>query len=143
MHSFNNSRLQTRKFCMVLSINFYTCLPDSLFYKLKRQEKEQQFFFRFFFFFCRFFEPGQGTIKIAGRDIRDVDMDNLRKSIAIVPQDSVLFHNTIRLVVVVQIMPTTTYVRSREELSVYETFLSFVLSDTMWPTAISAPPKTR
>ena len=27
---------------------------------------------------------------------RDVDMDSLRRSMAIVPQDTVLFHNTIK-----------------------------------------------
>lgn len=44
----------------------------------------------------RFFEPLEGEIKIAGQNIKDVDMDSLRKAIAIVPQDSVLFHDTIR-----------------------------------------------
>lgn len=43
----------------------------------------------------RFFEPTDGTIKIGGHDIRDVDLNSLRKNIAVVPQDSVLFHNTI------------------------------------------------
>lgn len=44
----------------------------------------------------RFFEPVSGEIKIAGQNIKDVDMDSLRRAIAIVPQDSVLFHDTIR-----------------------------------------------
>ncbi|KAL7047302.1 hypothetical protein ACKWTF_002862 [Chironomus riparius] len=44
----------------------------------------------------RFFEPSNGDIFIAGQNIKDVDMSSLRKSIAIVPQDSVLFHDTIR-----------------------------------------------
>jgi ATP-binding cassette subfamily B (MDR/TAP) protein 7 len=44
----------------------------------------------------RFFEPTQGDIFIAGQNIKDVDMNSLRKAIAIVPQDSVLFHDTIR-----------------------------------------------
>lgn len=44
----------------------------------------------------RFFEPTNGEIFIASQNIRDVDMDSLRKAIAIVPQDSVLFHDTIR-----------------------------------------------
>ncbi|XP_046745534.1 iron-sulfur clusters transporter ABCB7, mitochondrial [Diprion similis] len=43
----------------------------------------------------RFFEPQEGDIYINGQNIRDVNMDDLRKSIAIVPQDSVLFHDTI------------------------------------------------
>lgn len=44
----------------------------------------------------RFFEPSSGTIKIGDHDITDIDLDCLRKHIAIVPQDSVLFHNTIK-----------------------------------------------
>ncbi|XP_024946039.1 ATP-binding cassette sub-family B member 7, mitochondrial isoform X2 [Cephus cinctus] len=43
----------------------------------------------------RFFEPKSGEILINGQNIRDVDLDDLRRSIAIVPQDSVLFHDTI------------------------------------------------
>ena len=44
----------------------------------------------------RFYEPDQGRISVGGSDVSAVDLDSLRKSIAIVPQDSVLFHDTIR-----------------------------------------------
>ena len=44
----------------------------------------------------RFFEPKKGAIKIGDDKIHDIDLDCLRKEIAIVPQDSVLFHNTIK-----------------------------------------------
>ncbi|KAI2474287.1 ATP binding cassette (ABC) transporter subfamily B member [Diabrotica virgifera virgifera] len=44
----------------------------------------------------RFYEPSKGRILIGNQDIRDVDLDSLRRAIAIVPQDSVLFHDTIR-----------------------------------------------
>ncbi|XP_049866579.1 iron-sulfur clusters transporter ABCB7, mitochondrial isoform X2 [Pectinophora gossypiella] len=43
----------------------------------------------------RFFEPQSGQILIAGQNIRDVDLASLRQAIAIVPQDCVLFHDTI------------------------------------------------
>lgn len=43
----------------------------------------------------RFIEPQSGKILINGQDISAVDLHSLRKKIAIVPQDSVLFHNTI------------------------------------------------
>lgn len=43
----------------------------------------------------RFYEPQQGNIYIAGRNIRDVGLDSLRKCLGVVPQDAVLFHNTI------------------------------------------------
>lgn len=44
----------------------------------------------------RFYDPTSGRVLINGQDIRDVEIDSLRKQIAIVPQDSVLFHDTIR-----------------------------------------------
>ena len=44
----------------------------------------------------RFYEPIDGNIKIGNINIRDINLDSLRKHIAIVPQDSVLFHNTIK-----------------------------------------------
>ncbi|XP_034190014.1 ATP binding cassette subfamily B member 7 isoform X2 [Osmia lignaria lignaria] len=43
----------------------------------------------------RFFEPQSGSVHINGYNIQDVDLDILRKSIAIVPQDTVLFHESI------------------------------------------------
>merc|ERR1719154_847177 len=44
----------------------------------------------------RFFEPSSGTIKIGGQQVDKVDLLSLRKQISVVPQDSILFHNTIR-----------------------------------------------
>lgn len=44
----------------------------------------------------RFFEPSSGQIIIGGQDISSVNIDSLRKSIAIVPQESILFHDTIK-----------------------------------------------
>ncbi|KAM9470310.1 iron-sulfur clusters transporter ABCB7, mitochondrial [Clarias gariepinus] len=43
----------------------------------------------------RFYEPQQGNIYIAGQNIRDVSLESLRKALGVVPQDAVLFHNTI------------------------------------------------
>jgi ATP-binding cassette subfamily B (MDR/TAP) protein 7 len=43
----------------------------------------------------RFYDPQQGRILINGCDIQNVPLDNLRAVIGVVPQDSVLFHNTI------------------------------------------------
>ncbi|CEL54162.1 ATP-binding cassette sub-family B member 6, mitochondrial OS=Homo sapiens GN=ABCB6 PE=1 SV=1 [Rhizoctonia solani AG-1 IB] len=45
----------------------------------------------------RFYDlaPGHGAIRIDGQDIRDVTQASLRKAIGVVPQDSVLFNNTI------------------------------------------------
>ena len=44
----------------------------------------------------RFFEPDSGSIRVGNEAISDVSLDSLRKQIAIVPQDSVLFHDTIK-----------------------------------------------
>lgn len=43
----------------------------------------------------RFYEPQQGNIYVAGQNIREVGLDSLRKALGVVPQDAVLFHNTI------------------------------------------------
>jgi ATP-binding cassette subfamily B protein len=43
----------------------------------------------------RFYDPWSGRILIDGQDIRDVSQESLRCAIGIVPQDSVLFNETI------------------------------------------------
>lgn len=43
----------------------------------------------------RFFDTHSGSIKIDGQDIRNVTVDSLRRSIGVVPQDTVLFNDTI------------------------------------------------
>jgi ATP-binding cassette subfamily B protein len=44
----------------------------------------------------RFYEVGGGRILIDGQDIRDVTQTSLREAIGMVPQDTVLFNDTIR-----------------------------------------------
>ncbi|KAB5530257.1 hypothetical protein DKX38_020338 [Salix brachista] len=43
----------------------------------------------------RLFDSNSGNIRIDGQDIRDVTLDSLRRSIGVVPQDIVLFNDTI------------------------------------------------
>ncbi|KAM6151159.1 iron-sulfur clusters transporter ABCB7, mitochondrial [Rhynchocyon petersi] len=43
----------------------------------------------------RFYEPQKGNIYIAGQNIQDVSLESLRRAVGVVPQDAVLFHNTI------------------------------------------------
>ncbi|XP_041111540.1 ATP-binding cassette sub-family B member 7, mitochondrial-like isoform X2 [Polyodon spathula] len=43
----------------------------------------------------RFYEPQRGNIYVAGQNIREASLDSLRKALGVVPQDAVLFHNTI------------------------------------------------
>lgn len=44
----------------------------------------------------RFYDPQDGRITIDGQDIRDVTQQSLRAAIGIVPQDTVLFNDTLR-----------------------------------------------
>ena len=43
----------------------------------------------------RFYDVGAGAIRIDGQDIRDVTQSSLRRAIGVVPQDTVLFNDTI------------------------------------------------
>jgi ATP-binding cassette, subfamily B, heavy metal transporter len=43
----------------------------------------------------RFYDVASGSVKIDGRDIRDVAQASLRQAIGVVPQDTVLFNDTI------------------------------------------------
>lgn len=44
----------------------------------------------------RFYDINSGSIAIDGQDIRQVTLDSLRRAIAVVPQDTVLFNTSIR-----------------------------------------------
>ncbi|TPX63040.1 hypothetical protein SpCBS45565_g06910 [Spizellomyces sp. 'palustris'] len=43
----------------------------------------------------RFFDPQRGSITIDGEDIRGVSLESLRQSMGVVPQDTILFNQTI------------------------------------------------
>ncbi|CAH8322593.1 unnamed protein product [Eruca vesicaria subsp. sativa] len=43
----------------------------------------------------RFFDTDSGNVKIDGQDIKEVRLDSLRRCIGVVPQDTVLFNDTI------------------------------------------------
>ncbi len=44
----------------------------------------------------RFYDPTAGTIRINGIDLREYDLDDLRRAIAVVTQDTFLFNDTVR-----------------------------------------------
>jgi ATP-binding cassette subfamily B protein len=44
----------------------------------------------------RLYDPGSGSVRIGGQDIRDVTLQSLRDTIGVVPQEAHLFHDTIR-----------------------------------------------
>ncbi len=43
----------------------------------------------------RFYDVGEGALKIDGQDVRDVTQESLHQAIGVVPQDTVLFNDTI------------------------------------------------
>ncbi|XP_054852523.1 iron-sulfur clusters transporter ABCB7, mitochondrial [Eublepharis macularius] len=43
----------------------------------------------------RFYEPQKGEIYVAGQNIQNINLESLRKALGVVPQDPVLFHNSI------------------------------------------------
>src|SRR5581483_6134572 len=44
----------------------------------------------------RFYDVDEGAIRIDGQDLRDVTQQSLRRAIGVVPQDTVLFNDTVR-----------------------------------------------
>jgi ABC-type multidrug transport system fused ATPase/permease subunit len=44
----------------------------------------------------RFYEPNAGSVSIGGHDLKDMSIHSVRKAIAVVPQDTVLFHESIK-----------------------------------------------
>ncbi|MEM9354683.1 MAG: thiol reductant ABC exporter subunit CydC [Pseudomonadota bacterium] len=43
----------------------------------------------------RFYDPNQGAVKIGGHDLRELDLASVRSHIAVVNQDTYLFHGTV------------------------------------------------
>lgn len=43
----------------------------------------------------RFYDPIEGSVRIDGQDLRDIEQSSVRRAIGIVPQDTVLFNDTI------------------------------------------------
>src|SRR5262249_52451332 len=43
----------------------------------------------------RFWDPQQGVVRLFGHDLRDYGLDDLRRRIALVAQDTYLFHDTL------------------------------------------------
>ena len=43
----------------------------------------------------RFYDPQEGTVRLGGRDIREMAIDELRETISVVTQDTYLFHGSV------------------------------------------------
>lgn len=44
----------------------------------------------------RLYDPGEGSVRIGGHDVRDLTLESLRDTVGVVTQDAHLFHETIR-----------------------------------------------
>ena len=44
----------------------------------------------------RLYDPGSGSVRIGGHDIRDLTLESVHSAVGVVPQDAHLFHDTIR-----------------------------------------------
>ncbi|MFE2992921.1 ABC transporter ATP-binding protein [Streptomyces sp. NPDC059262] len=44
----------------------------------------------------RFYDPDQGTVRLGGRDLRDLFLSDVRESVAVVLQETLVFHGTVR-----------------------------------------------
>ena len=44
----------------------------------------------------RMYDPGEGTVRIGGQDLRDVTLQSLHDAVGVVTQDAHMFHDTIR-----------------------------------------------
>lgn len=44
----------------------------------------------------RFYDPASGSILIDEQNLKSVTVSSLRKAIAVIPQDTVLFHQSIK-----------------------------------------------
>ena len=43
----------------------------------------------------RFFDPQEGVVRMGGRDVRDITLEELRERVSVVTQDTYLFHGTV------------------------------------------------
>ncbi|MET7520555.1 ABC transporter ATP-binding protein [Streptomyces sp. NPDC005480] len=44
----------------------------------------------------RFYDPDQGTVRLDGRDLRDLFLSDVRESVAVLLQETLVFHGTVR-----------------------------------------------
>jgi len=75
----------------------------------------------------RFYNPDSGTITIGGHCIRDLSTESVRKAIAVVPQDTVLFNESIRYNIHYGDLDASfdDVVEAAKKAHIHETILSF------------------
>ncbi|CAK1363534.1 Heavy metal tolerance protein [Cercospora beticola] len=70
----------------------FTCKPGTTTALVGESGGGKSTVFRLLF---RFYNTQQGTIQVDGRDVQGITIDSLRKHIGVVPQDTVLFNETL------------------------------------------------
>lgn len=89
---FDNVRFSYDQRRTALQSLSFTCEPGTTTALVGESGGGKSTIFRLLF---RFYNPQEGSIQIDGHDVRDVSIDSVRKHIGVVPQDTVLFNETL------------------------------------------------
>jgi ABC-type multidrug transport system fused ATPase/permease subunit len=75
----------------------------------------------------RFYDPDSGAVKVGGRDVLDLQRESLQRAVAVIPQDTVLFHETIRYNLQYGNLhaPWEQVVEAAKQAQIHDTILSF------------------
>jgi ATP-binding cassette, subfamily B (MDR/TAP), member 7 len=75
----------------------------------------------------RFYDPDGGAVKMGGHDVLDLQRDSLQRSIAVIPQDTVLFHETIKYNLQYGNLNATQeeLVEAAQQAQIHDTIMSF------------------
>ena len=75
----------------------------------------------------RFYSPDAGAITIGGKDLADMSVKSVRKAIAVVPQDTVLFHESIKYNIQYGDLdaPWEEVVEAAKKARIHDTIMSF------------------
>ena len=84
----------------------------------------------------RFFEVEKGSVTVGGHDIRDLDSQNLRKAIAVVPQDTVLFNESIYYTIAVSTRRLCLLFVSRSGFMPKSSCVSAILLPILWSSSL-------
>lgn len=83
----------------------------------------------------RFYDPSSGHIYIDGQDIRQIRQQSLRQNIGVVPQDTVLFNDTIMYNIGYGNVhaPEDAIFKAAKAAQIHDKILQFPDGMSMWP----------
>jgi ABC-type multidrug transport system fused ATPase/permease subunit len=75
----------------------------------------------------RFYNPDSGHIMLGGRELKDLNTDSVQRAIAVVPQDTMLFHDTIGYNIHYGDLdaPWEEVIEASKQAKIHETIMSF------------------